>query len=83
MRRGSTGGRRLRGVCRGFLALAGALAVFTTPTAGRAGGTLEFSDLLPLLRQKPQLSGFLLEADELPSSALAGGHPERFRLPVT
>lgn len=37
----------------------------------RAGGTLAFSDLLPLLKQKPQLSGFLFEAYRLPTSAFA------------
>lgn len=36
-----------------------------------AGGTVELSDLLPLLRRKPQLSGFLFQVYELPASAFA------------
>lgn len=52
-------------------ALAGPLMLLAAPPGARAGGTLAFTDLLPLLRQKPQLSGFLVQAYQLPASAFA------------
>lgn len=45
--------------------------VLLTACPARAGGTLAFSGLLPMLRQKPRLSGFLFQASRLPTTAFA------------
>ena len=37
----------------------------------RAGGTLPFTDLVPLLKRRPELGAFLFQAYELPDSAFA------------
>lgn len=47
------------------------LPLLLLPAPVSAGGTLAFSDLLPLLKQKPELSGFLLDSYHLPDSAFA------------
>ncbi|MCP9927774.1 hypothetical protein [Cyanobium sp. CH-040] len=52
-------------------ALAATLACLAGAPAARAGGTLAFTELLPLLRGKPQLSGVLFQAYRLPASAFA------------
>jgi hypothetical protein len=52
-------------------ALVAALACLAGAPAARAGGTLPFAELLPLLRGKPQLGGVLLQAYRLPTSAFA------------
>ena len=47
-----------------------ALMLLAAPAA-QAGGTLAVDELMPLLRAKPGLGGFLLQAFRLPSSAFA------------
>jgi len=51
--------------------ISAALAWLAGAPAARAGGPLPFAELLPLLRGKPQLSGVLLQAYSLPTSAFA------------
>jgi hypothetical protein len=56
----------------GIRDLISALAfLLVMPAVALAGGTLAFSELVPLLRQRPQLSGFLFQAYRLPNSAFA------------
>jgi hypothetical protein len=56
---------------RSSFAVLALLAQLGAPPAVRAGGTVALSELLPLLRRKPELSGFLFQAYDLPASAFA------------
>jgi hypothetical protein len=65
------GSRPCRAAHGGIPVLLPLLVLLLLPRAAGAGGSVSVSDLLPLLRRKPQLSGLLFHAYALPDSAFA------------